>query len=211
MIVPLKNGRITQSFGMNGNTTYARDGMMGHPAADLETSYKDTIVACADGVIYKVFNLDNPDLSKYRAVCQLINIGGIDYEVTYGHIIDAFVKSGFVKEGTTIASEGNTGEVFANGVAVTEAQKEQGSKAGTHLHWQMREVKKVKVVDPKKQYLQSQEGGTYFDGEFYYEVPAYNNGYNGCVDPLVVLRLSLLIQEKTLLQKLIELLIQKKK
>lgn len=184
---PLKHYVITQGFGGNATATYANGGLLGHPALDLVTTYNDVIRLAAEGTVYKTINFNNPNRSAYRAVMQIVELESSDdcYEITYGHCNDCLIETGHRKIGDPVASEGNTGEVYSNGVLVTEAEKQAGSTKGFHLHFQLRYCRKTRSYDPLKKYLSSptDESKPYFDGANYYLVPNFGNGYNGCIDP----------------------------
>ncbi len=184
---PLKKFTFAQRFGQNANPSYAAGGLKGHTADDLTSYYDDTIFAAVDGLVYKIINANNPDLSKYRCVFQLVDDGEKCYEVSYGHLDKILVREGFyAKVGDELAEEGNTGVVYAGGHYVTEAEKESGSKAGQHIHFQVRELRKVNYFDMTKNYISSSSSDTtpYKDSQGnYYLIPNYTNGYNGCIDP----------------------------
>lgn len=184
---PLKPLYISQGFSGNSNGSYERDGLFGHPALDMVTHNGDTIRAVYDGLIYRYFNKDNPDLSRYRAVCQLIQIDGQYYELTYGHVGDIIVPLGPVKAGAPLAREGNTGEVYTGNPShvVTTAEKQAGSVAGTHTHFQMRTLERYKGIPPSgTNGTAKEDGGWYMDADGYtYIYPTYTNGYLGCIDP----------------------------
>lgn len=184
---PLKEFIISQKFGDNANGSYAADGLKGHTGVDLESFYGDTISFSAPGKIYKAISFTNPDLSFYRAVFTLVEDATGVFEVSYGHCKALLCKVGdTAKIGDPVATEGNTGTVYSNGILVTEALKESGSQAGTHLHFQVREVKKVQVQEIGKHYLSAQEGDniSYKDAMWnFYEIVNFENGFNGCIDP----------------------------
>ncbi|MEK7992883.1 MAG: hypothetical protein AAB403_03665 [Planctomycetota bacterium] len=183
---PLRDPIIAQRFGQNDSPTYAANGLRGHTGIDLVTSYGDTVRFAQDGRVYKFLNFNNPDLTKYRAVCQIIDLDGTDdcYEIHYGHCTKALCGLGPVETGDAAGLEGNIGVVTSKYRIVTTEEKLAGSTAGTHLHFQLRYCRKVTAIDPTKQYLDDLNGKPYFDGKYYYFVPHYENGFNGCVDPL---------------------------
>lgn len=190
--LPLFNPTYTQFFGQNYNGSYERDGLLGHSGVDKVTVYGDHVLACQRGLIYFVINKDNPDPMKYRAVCQLIEFEDGVKEIIYGHLNKIFVEPGqFVETGTALGTEGNTGEVYGGGKLITAEEKLAGSTDGFHLHWQKRDVEKVKsnlvaYGDSTKpnRYL-SDGNGLFVDKDGYaYLVTNYYNGYNGCSDPM---------------------------
>lgn len=181
--LPTKPAPISQGFGQNANISYSKQGLKGHTGIDFGAPYGNNIRSVTDSFVYSILNKDNKDLSKYRAVCTLFyRDDGYVEELIYGHCNEIYVKvSDKVSTGTILATVGNTGEVYANGNLVTIEEKQKGSKAGAHLHFQKRLCKIVQVTDSKKRYLIN-ESGIYKDEKGYYEVIDFNNGFNGCSD-----------------------------
>jgi murein DD-endopeptidase MepM/ murein hydrolase activator NlpD len=183
---PLEHYVISQHFGENPNVTGYASG--GHPGMDLITTFGDIIRFAAEGPVYKTINFSNADLMKYRAVMQLVSLdNSLDcYEITYGHCDKLLCTHGLVQIGDPVATEGNTGLVYSGRPSklVTSEEKQAGSHAGFHLHFQLRYCRKVLVVDPSLQYLSAEDGQPYCDGRYYYSIPHYNNGCYGCIDPL---------------------------
>lgn len=181
---PLLNPTRTQRFGGNSNPYYKDTGLAGHPGTDFVTRWGDKILSATDGLVYKTFNKDNPDKSKYRAVCVLTKEKetGMTCEITYGHLEKIFVCEGdLVNIGDVLGTMGNTGEVYSNGVRVNEEQRKKG--LGTHLHLQKRLVVKTDEDFVQNQYLLDKNGDIYRDSDKKcYLVPAYSNGFNGCSD-----------------------------
>ncbi|HKQ06114.1 MAG TPA: M23 family metallopeptidase [Blastocatellia bacterium] len=178
---------ISQRFGGNANPLYAGQGLKGHPGVDMAQGYNRSITASHDGLVYKTFNKNNPDLSKYRAVCVLFQEDENWYELTYGHCNDIYASVGdMVSSGDLLASMGNTGDVFSQGLPVSPSPsvRLQPPYPGTHLHWQLRKCVRTQSTQAGNQYLQAQDGGLFHDKDGYYEVVDYENGYNGCIDPL---------------------------
>lgn len=180
---PLKNFTFTQRFGENANSYYAEGGLMGHPGDDMVSFYDDLISFATKGDVYKIINKDDKDLNKFRAVFQLVDDGNKHYELCYGHCNLIHAIEGIVDAGDDVGTEGNTGDVASNGKKITSAQKANGSRAGTHLHFQVREVEKVKEIKKGKIYLTKGSGKYKDKNGNYYLVPNHNNGYNGCVNP----------------------------
>lgn len=174
---------ISQYYSENLNDYYKNNGLAGHGALDIVGNHRENIYASCDGFVYSIINKDNSDLSKYRAVYQLIEEDGIAYELSYGHLMDIYVQPNtFVKRGTLIGTQGNTGNVFVGGKEVTTEMKKNNSSAGSHLHFQLRLLKPVNYFDQSKAHLYNQSGLFKKDGNFY-QIPEFDNGYNGCIDP----------------------------
>ena len=183
---PFPDETVSQFFGGNENVYYKANELKGHPGMDFAVPWGTPIPQCCEGAyVYSLLNKDNPDLSKYRAVCTMWDDPNSDtsYEVIYGHCSDIESIPGTTPTvGTFLAMVGNTGPVYANGEEVSTAAKEAGSHQGAHLHFQVRLCKRVKLTDATKQYIVDSNGIYQKDG-WYYEVVNYSNGYNGCIDP----------------------------
>lgn len=174
---------ISQKFGGNANLFYAQNGLKGHPGTDIYKAYDAWLVASHDCYVYKIINKNNPDLSKYRAVHTLFQDDGQWYELVYGHCNNIYSKVGdFVPRGALLASMGNTGDVYSQGLPVTPAARTKPPYPGTHLHWQLRGVVLSQTALVGNIYLED-AGKPYQDKQGnYYEIPGYNDGYNGCID-----------------------------
>ena len=184
LYLPFPLSTVSQKFGENGNSLYAGQELKGHTTYDFAVPWGTPLPACVDGPVYSVMNKGNPDPEKYRAVFQLIQIGDIYYEVSYGHMNDIYVEPGqIVKAGDIIGTVGNTGPVYHNGVAVTKEARLAGSHDGAHVHGpQVRPTRRVKATAGGQ--LLSDGFGVLRDAEgYYFEVIDYGNGYNGCIDP----------------------------
>lgn len=206
---PYPLSSITQRFGENGSSFYKDNGLKGHPGIDFKTLFDDSILFCADGYVYKIINKDNPDLSKYRAVFQLVESKDFTYEIQYAHCNQITCSLGAVAVGSEAGTQGNTGFVAVGGKEVSTAEKNAGSKAGYHLHFQVRKCKKTLVLNPASNYLSSpaSESIPYRLNGYYYEIPEYTNGYNGCIDPVSIWNGIVISEQKkeiTRLQNLIE-------
>jgi len=187
--LPFSLAVITQPFAANDNDSYAASGLKGHTGIDFGAPYGTVIPNCAEGAfVYSILDANDPVLMAYRAVFTIIETVAGCYEISYGHCSQMSSLVGATPDvGEELALIGNTGEVFSNGVEITEAQKDAGSKAGAHLHFQVREIKKVPVnsdiaLSGYKNWIQDANGMYQKDG-FFYAIPNYDNGYNGCVDP----------------------------
>ena len=184
---PLKNAKLAQGFGENANASYKAGGLIGHTGYDFVTSYNDNVLMVEDGFVYKIINRD-ANVSLFRAVFQLVELED-DYvlEICYGHANSILVGNSYYKCGIPCITEGNTGNVFTDGRAVSVEARQEGSKAGTHLHIQGRLCKKVKEFINGFHYLSCQEDQirAFRDSDGYlYRVVDFDNGYNGCI-PLI--------------------------
>lgn len=169
---------LNQSFSKNGNTYYKEGGLLGHTGIDYWQPHGSEILCGVDGLVISVANKDNPDLMRYRAVYTLVEVDGVAYEVSYGHLGEIFVKEGDqVKIGDKLGTQSNTGDVASGGMKVTKEMKALNSSAGSHLHFQVRLLLPVDKKEKGKKYLFKKVNGKY------YEIPLYQNGYNGCIDP----------------------------
>lgn len=187
--LPYPKSTITQRFGENANSSYAADGLKGHTAYDWGVPYGTPIPNCtADAYCYSVMHKDDPVLMDYRAAFFIVETDTGVYEISYGHMSEIIAVPGNTYQvGDTIGLVGNTGPVFAGQHEVTEAEKDAGSHAGAHLHGpQIRVLQKVTETHTGpgffNHYLTTDGINLYRDKDgFYYEVPTYQNGYNGCV------------------------------
>lgn len=182
--LPAPISLITQRFGQNANDSYHTDHLAGHTAIDWAIPYGDPIFACVSAPVYSVINRNNPDKMRYRAVFQLLEVGDVVYEISYGHLDTIYVAPGtFVNAGEVLGTCGNTGTVYSGSQLVTGDSKNAGSKAGAHLHGpQVRLCRKVSRTVPGHTYL-NDGNGIYYKNGWYYEVINYDNGFNGCIDP----------------------------
>ena len=178
---PVKNHTISQGFGKNFNGAYARDGLKGHPAIDFDVDFNSPIysVTRGQGRVYKTFNKDNSDLTKYRAVCEILDLEDCSLEITYGHCNKITCTIG--QYTGQIATVGNTGEVYSGTHLVTDAEKKAGSTSGRHLHFQIRKCQRVLKSELGDFFLQD-SNGIYIDNGYYYTWR--QNGFNGCLNPL---------------------------
>lgn len=184
--LPFPKATITQGFNGNANPLYAGQGLRGHTAEDFGVSCGTPLPNCVDGAYcYSVLNRDNPDLSKYRAVFTLVEVGEHVYEVSYGHLDQIYAVPGHTyAAGDVLGTTGNTGDVYMGATAVTNAIRAKIKCAGGHLHGpQVRLCKKVQATARLKQYLVDGNGLYRHTDGSYIEVVNYDNGWNGCVDP----------------------------
>lgn len=183
---PVKPHTRTQGVFQNFNSSYGNQGLIGHTGTDIVAAWDSPIYSATKGYVYKVINRDNSDLSQFRAVFVLVPVGGDEYvEVCYGHLEKINVKEGDnLVVGDFIGTMGNTGEVYTNGKLVTTEQKLAGNRAGTHLHFQTRNVRQTRIgglgqyiSDP----LNASQPYTDIHGNMYWTYN-FNNGINGCYD-----------------------------
>lgn len=181
---PFPINTISQKFGANAVSYYAKNGLKGHTGIDYQVPWGTRIQASIYSYCYSVLSKDSPNLMAYRAVFTLVEDGDITWEISYGHCSEMYAIPGkYILPSETIAKVGNTGQVYANGVIVTKEEKDSGSKAASHLHFQIRKLFRVHangVLDPKKNWANNGYGLLTANGYNYYWE---QNGYNGCVDP----------------------------
>lgn len=184
---PFPLGSISQHFGGNANPSYAGVGLKGHTGTDFGAAYGSLIHAAVDGEVAWLLHPNDPTLMDYRAVGQMVDGGdGFLYEVSYGHVGEMYVSIGqMVKAGDPIARVANTGTCYAGGHLVTEAEKDAGSRAGAHLHFQVRKCRSAEFTNgPGMENTQPiyNANGLYMHNGQYVVAVDYNNGYNGCID-----------------------------
>lgn len=211
-IPPLTNYSINQQFGANANDYYKGEKLKGHPGTDFGAPFGSTIFHAHGGYVYSTLNKDNKDLSKYRAVCVIAEENGELVEFIYGHLKEIFCSAGdTVVKGQPLGTLGNTGIVYSGTppTLVTEEEKENGSTRGAHLHYQKRPVARVTVTDDKHQYIIGPNGLYQDKNGFYYLVPDFTNGYNGCVDGLPDIKHQSITDWLTLFSNVLSLLLGK--
>jgi hypothetical protein len=119
---------------------------------------------------------------KYRAPVEIIDLEDFSLEITYGHCNKIDCQLGQCTPHEYLATVGNTGEVYSGNHMVTEAEKEAGSTAGRHLHFQLRKCRKVLKSEFDDKFLMDSDGSLYMDNSYYYVWK--ENGYAGCIDPM---------------------------
>lgn len=179
----LLNAHMSQGFGANDNPLYAGWGQKGHTGQDWVSQYNSPIFPAVPAEVYSIINQFNPDPMKYRAVYQIYDDVDFSYEISYGHCNEIMAKEGEFYGDKPLATEGNTGDVYSGGHYVTKEEKLGGSIKGHHVHFQVRKCIRVPKVAKGKQYLRDSNGKLKRAG-YYYEIVDYDNGYNGCIDPL---------------------------
>lgn len=179
--LPAPKSLITQRFGENANGSYARDGLKGHTSYDWGMPWGAPIRNCTkNAYCYSVMHKDNPDPTEYRAIFFIVETKTGVYEISYGHCSTIVAQVGKTYQpGEVIGFVGNSGDVFSDH-EVTKAERLAGSHAGAHLHGpQIRVLRKVKKFTVGER-IRDAKGYLKLNG-YYFEVPNYNNGYNGCV------------------------------
>lgn len=176
---------IGQPFGGNATPTYSNQGLKGHTGVDSGCGYGSKIHSYWDNeYVYKVLTKENPanDGSGFTGVFTVVDNGTEVFEFLYGHCNPSVTVGQILTKGTVIGTEANNGEVYSNGVRITLEMQKAGNHSASHRHDQKRILKKVKEWNNKDQFLSAPNGGAYFKDGYYYMIPDYNNGYNGCVD-----------------------------
>lgn len=175
---PTDSRIIDQNFGANAVPAYGVEGLKGHPGIDFHVEWGKPIYSASKGlgVVYRKYNENNSDLSKYRGVLEYIELEDCFVELTYGHCETMNCSLGPVIPREPIATVGNTGEVYYGTELVTEQEKEKGSHRGAHLHFQMRIMQQVTHTISSDVAIQSLGDGTY--------LVTKENGYHGCVNAL---------------------------
>lgn len=176
---------IAQGFGGNATDTYKKSGLRGHSGLDSSCGYGSNIVSYWDSeYVYKVLTKDHPanDGSGFTGIFTIVEQNGVCFEFLYGHCNPFNVLGKTITKGEIIGTEANNGEVYANGVRITLEMQRNGDTRGTHRHDQARLLKKVTKIEVGKRYLTALGGGYLYLNGFFFEIPDYDNGYNGCFD-----------------------------
>lgn len=170
-----------QGFSQNFNPSYAAGGLLGHTGIDVNCGYGTPIAALCGGLVYSTYPINQPASDGYTAVFTIVETPLEVFEFSYGHVSEIDCQIGQqVKTGDTIAKEGNHGVVYAGNILITLAMQAAGDQRGSHRHYQKRPVIKTQHLNGTG--LQTAQG-TYRDEDGnYYQVDAFNNGFNGCVD-----------------------------
>jgi hypothetical protein len=177
---------IGQGFGGNATATYKAGGLLGHTGIDNDCGFGSLIHSYWDSeYVYKVLTKDHPsnDGTGFTGVFTIVEQNGVCFEFLYGHCNpspDLLGKT--ITKGTVIGTQANNGEVYSGGVRITLEMQKAGDTRGTHRHDQARLLKKVPTVDGTSKYLSALGGGYLYLNGFFYLIPDYNNGYNGCFD-----------------------------
>lgn len=188
LVSPFPLETLGQKFGANAVSYATVSETIGHPGDDFTQAWGTPIPNVIEGaVVSSVLSKDNPDLMAFRAINTLYEDSSGCYEIQYGHCSDIFVKVGDVlKLGQIVANIGNTGTVFGGSPLkeITLLEKQSGSHAGSHLHFQVRLLKKIPTtsVTGANKCLNDGHGLLSING-FSYDIVNYDNGFHGCVDP----------------------------
>ncbi len=186
LVPPFPLSDIVQPFGANQVSYYKEKlGLIGHPGQDYKAEWCEAIPCAVDSYCYSVIKNDDP--AFYQVVYTIVDDpDGNSYEVSYGHCATICAQPGtFYKQGDVLAGAGNYGQVFAGGVEVPTAEKIVPPHPGTHLHFQVRLLKKVKkeLVTPEMHTINDGTGRYESADGYCYYVPLWSNGENGCIDP----------------------------
>lgn len=178
-----------QGFGENAADVYRNSGLLGHPAIDYggTQDYGKAVPNSCDGAfVSAILSKDSPNLEAYRAVNTIYEDGTGCYEIQYGHLVDVNVRVGdILMVGNKIGTLGNTGQVYGGNPfhLITHNEKAAGSREGSHVHFQVRSIKKVSENDSNYAHYLNDGSGRLVFNRFSYAVPNFNNGYNGCLNP----------------------------
>ncbi len=177
-----------QGFGENVDDAYHNAGLLGHPAIDYggPQDWGKTVPNSAYGAVVSAI-LAPEGSTFYRAVNTIYEDTDGCYEIQYGHLNEISVKVGDILAlGQKIGTLGNSGQVYGGNPfhQITDYEKSHGSRAGAHLHFQVREIKEVPWNDSSyAHYLNDGSGRLIMNGYAYAE-PNFENGYNACVNPV---------------------------
>ena len=178
------DGTITQRFADNATPTYVAGGLKGHTGVDIDAGYGSLIHSYwTQEYVYKVLDVDHPanDGSGFTGVFTLVEQDGEVFEFLYGHCNPLVKVGSILTKGSVLGTQANNGECYQNGVRITLAMQKAGDHRGTHRHDQARVLRKDASLQPNTQYLTDMSGYLNHDG-FYYAIPLFQNGYNGCVN-----------------------------
>lgn len=175
---------IQQGFSKNATATYKASGLLGHSGVDESCGY-GTPINCYhnNAYVYKVLDENNPsnDGSGFTGVFTIVENELEVFEFLYGHCDPKCAVGANLTIGDVLGAEANHGEVYSDGVRITLEMQKSGDKRGAHRHNQKRVLRKDKQLLPNTNYLTDKNGYLYRNG-FFYAVPYYTNGFNGCVD-----------------------------
>lgn len=177
---------IGQGFGGNATATYKAGGLLGHSAIDNSCGHGSPINSYWDNeYVYKVLTKENPanDGSGFTGIFTIVEQDGKCFEFLYGHCDpNPNLLGKTITKGTFIGREGNNGEVYSGGVRITFEMQKAGDTRGSHRHDQARLLRKDKINNGTDKYLSSLGGGFLYLNGYFYAIPNYKNGFNGCFD-----------------------------
>lgn len=189
ILYPIKKGILVQPFGANAEFYSQNYGIKAHNGIDIVSFHGDSILCSEDGLVVKIWNTIDSSITHGFGVYVLGNsfdMNGCQTLYIYWHTMSDLqcAVNQSVKQGDTLAFEGQSGGVYVAGVKVPDSQIGVAPFPGTHLHWGNIKVKKV--PETKGQVLANQDGSAYKtpDG-FFLEFQNYDNGFRGCVDPML--------------------------
>ena len=193
-LFPVRKGTIVQGFGANAEF-YAKRfpslGDGGHQGVDIISFHGDDILLTKDLNIYKVADWITLGIEGVAHGYGFNGItppdeNGICEEYICWHMMSNLkVKAGqFYKQGEVAGREGQSGDVYSNGVRVPDNKKGKPPYPGTHLHFGKRIVQKTNNPRPGDVFLTNRDKTPYVDKDGYmYRVMNYDNGHQGFVDP----------------------------
>ena len=152
--------KLTQKFGQN-MLGYERFGLVGHNGYDYACVRGTPIIAPDDGTVVWANKDARPDAGGYGNEVRLLTKieGSISFfDHVFAHLLTTFVEAGQeVKRGQVLGLSDST-----------------GFSTGDHLHWGVREVKRIDKIEGVI-FTTAYLGKTYL-------IPDYNNGYFGYFD-----------------------------
>jgi murein DD-endopeptidase MepM/ murein hydrolase activator NlpD len=178
---------ISQPFGANAVDYYASTGLKGHPGTDFAAPWGAKVYNSVDCYCYATLSKNNPNPAFYRAVCTIVEDETGCYEVIYGHMNEIYAEAGkSYPVSVSLGTVGNTGQCYTGGLLVSNEEKLAGSHRGAHCHFQVRPLIKSKMGvrgDEQLHWLNDGNGILEVNGWNFF-VLGYNNGFNGCIDPM---------------------------
>lgn len=178
-----------QAFGANAVTTYTENKLKGHTGIDNQCGHGTPINSYWDKeYVYKVLTRENPanDGSGFTGIFTIVEQDGKCFEFLYGHCDpNPGLLGTTITKNQFIGREGNNGEVYSGkdgNLRITLEMQKAGDTRGAHRHDQARELRKDKTIQPNTHYLTSLGGGHFNYNGYFYAIPNYDNGYNGCFD-----------------------------
>lgn len=118
---PIESPIVTSPFGQRTNPVTNKDSF--HYGIDLDTFSSQDVKSIADG---KIVLIDYDEINGNYVLISHEN----GYESVYAHLAEIFVTTGYIKQGETIGTIGNT-----------------GLSTGSHLHLEI--LQNGEHIDPK--------------------------------------------------------------